>query len=410
MATNLQKEFSLANLDSLFKVSYKKYYDNTFNSSTPTWSQITKTNDFRGKRLEFPAPLGFKGGVGSGSLPETANATYGDVQITSKKVYAVDRVDRESIYASGGDGAFVPALNECIKKTVEADMWNHSRILFGTGDGCLGKINTSGVTDNGGGNYSLVVSASGGTATDWKEANFEENMFVNIETGNTDLFQIQSVTPSTHTIVVQRQSGGTQVPAATDEIFLQGSEDNDPHGLKQVCDATSGTMYNVTVGRRWQSYQKAVTSGITTDLLNHMMTQVEKQCGTPPKMIVTSYVQWEKVLNLLEDDKRYSLTTMSPKAENLVGKISFNGVQFMSSQGAVKIFPERFCETDRVYFLNTDHIKYFRRPNSGWVKDDIGGNGYLRVADEDQFEARFATYGDIFIAPPFQGVLTGLTA
>lgn len=410
MASNLLAEYSVSNLDQLFKIVYKKYYDNCFNSSTPTWSQIDKTSDFLGKKLEFPAPLGYKGGVGSGSLPETCNASYGDVLITSKKVYATDRVDREAIYASGGEGAFVPALNECVKKTVEADMWNHSRILFGNGDGKLGVINTSGVTDNGGGNYSLVVSWSGGTATDWKEANFEENMFVNIETGNTDLFQITTVTPSTRTIVVQRQSGGTQVPAQTDAIYLQGSESNDPHGLRQVCDATTSTMYNVTVGRRWQSYQKAVTSGITTDLMNHMMVNVEKQCGKAPNLITTSYTQYEKLLNLLEDQKRYHLTTMEPKAKNLKGIVSFSGIEFMSSQGAVKVFPERFCETDRMYFLNTNHIKYYRRPNSGWVKDDVGGNGYLRVADEDQFEARFATYGDIFIAPPFQGVLTGLTS
>lgn len=410
MGTNLQKEFSIPNQDELFKVVYWKYYENCFNSTTPFWSQVEKTSNFKGKRLEFPAPLGYKGGVGSGSLPETHPASYGDVSITSKKVYATDRVDREAIYASGGEGSFVPALNECIKKTVEADMWNHSRIAFGNGDGKLGVINTSGVTDNGGGNYTLVVSWSGGTATDWKEANFEENMFVNIGSGNEDLFLIESVNPTTRAITVQRQSGGSQIPAQAYAIYLQGSENNDPQGLRSVCDATSGTLYGVPVARRWMAYQKAVTSGITTDLMNHMAIQVEKKCGKCPNMIVTSYTQYEKVLNLLEDQKRYNLGKMEPLAKNLKGIISFSGVQFLSSQGPIMIFPDKFCETDRMYFLNTSHIKYFRRPNSGWVKDDIGGNGYLRVADEDMFEARFATYGEIFIAPPFQGVLTGLTS
>jgi hypothetical protein len=409
MGTNLQAEFSLANLDALFKNKYLKYYENVFNTSTPLWNKIQKTNNFVGKKLEFPVPTSYKGGVGSGSLPETANADYGDVQITSKKVYATDRVDRESIMAASSDeGAFVKAMAECIKKTVEADVWNHNRILFGNGDGSLGTIKASaGVTDNGTGNYSLII---GEAASTFKEANFEENMFVNFASG-TDLFEIQSVTPSTRTIVVQRQAGGSDVPVESDVCYLQGSKDNDPHGLKNVLDATSSTLYNVTVGRKWQAYQEDVTTGISTDLMNKVMTRIEKKVGTPPNLIVTSYAQYEKLLNLMEDQKRYDLVSVKPKGyEGVKGVMSFSGVQFMSSRGAINIFPDKFCEDDRMYFLNTDHIVYFRRPNSGWVKEDIGGNGYLRVVDEDKFEARLATYGQIFIAPTFHGRIKGLTS
>jgi hypothetical protein len=190
---------------------------------------------------------------------------------------------------------------------------------------------------------------------------------------------------------------------------MQGSKDNDPAGLKEILDATSGSKYNVTVGRRWQAYQKAVTTGITTDLMNNCMINAEKKVGVAPDIIVTSYEQYEKLLNLLEDQKRYQLTSMGPKAKGLEGVVSFDGIQFMSSRGAVKIFPDKFMEADRMYFLNSDHITYYRRPDSGFVNEDIGGKGYLRVAEEDQFEARLATYGQIFIAPTFHAELTGLT-
>lgn len=408
MTTNLNADFNYSNLDALFKNKYLKYYTNVFNTSNPTWNRIRKTNDFTGKKLEFPVPTSYKGGVGSGSLPETAPADYGDVQILSKKVYATDKVDRETIMAAMSDeGAFVKAMAECIKKTVEADVWNHNRILFGNGDGSLGTIKTSaGVTDNGSGNYTLII---GDSASEFKEANFEENMFVNFSTG-TDLFEIQTVTPSTRTIVVQRQAGGSDVPVETNVCYLQGSKDNDPHGLKLVLDATSSTMYNVTVGRKWQAYQEDASTGISTDLMNKVMTRVEKKVGTPPNLIVTSYVQFEKLLNLMEDDKRYEMTSRAPRGyEGVKGVLSFSGIQFMSSRGAIDIFPDKFCEDDRMYFLNTDHIVYYRRPNSGWVKEDIGGNGYLRVAEEDKFEARLATYGNIFIAPTFHGRIKGLT-
>lgn len=406
--SNLQQEFSQANVDALFKTKFLKYYANVFNTSTPTWNKIRKTNDFVGKRLEFPVPTSYKGGVGSGTIPETKNASYGDVLITSKKVYAADRVDRESIMASMGDeGAFVKAMAECIKKTVEADVWNHNRILFGNGDGSLGTLKASGaVTNNGSGNFTLIV---GEGASTFKEANFEENMFVNFST-NTDKFEIQSVTASTRTIVVQRQATGTYTPVDGVVCYLQGSKDNDPHGLKNVLDATSSTLYNVTVNRKWQAYQEDVSTGISTDLMNKVMTRIDKKVGVAPNEIVTSFVQYEKLLNLMEDDKRYTLTSSSPRGyEGVKGVLGFSGVQFMSSRGAINIYPDKFCEDDRMYFLNTDHIVYYRRPNSGWVKEDIGGNGYLRVVDEDQFEARLATYGQIFIAPTFHGRIKGLT-
>ena len=408
MATNLQKEFSLANADDLFKTKFLKYYENTYNTANPTMNRVRKDNGFVGKKLEFPVPTSYKGGIGSGSLPETKNATYSDVVILSKKVYATDRVDRETIMASmSSEGAFVKAIAECIKKTVEADTWNHSRILFGNGDGSLGTLKASAaVTDNTGGNYSVIV---GEAASTFKEANFEENMFVNFAS-NTELFEIQSVTPSTRVIVVQRQAGGSYVPAVSNVVYLQGSKDNDPHGLRNILDATAGTLYTVPVSRKWQAFQEDVTTGITTDLMNKVMTRIDRRVGVAPNLITTSFAQYEKILNLMEDDKRYSLATSAPKGyENVKGVLGFSGVQFMSSRGSIEIYPDKFVEDDRMYFLNTDHLVSHRRPNSGWVKEDIGGNGYLRVADEDQFEARLATYCNNFIAPTFHGRIKGLT-
>jgi len=306
--------------------------------------------------------------------------------------------------AATSEGAFVQAMAETIRKTVEADKWNHSRIFFGNGDGSLGTIDVGGVVDNGGGNYDITISAA-----TWKEANWEENMFVNFDVG-TELFEITEVDPDTLTVTVQRQAGGVEVPAAGQIVYMQGSKGNDPMGLKYVCDLTVGALYNVAVGRKWKSYQRAAGGiAISTPVLNKAMLTVEKKTGQAPDLFVTSYVQYEKILNLLEDQKRYSITTIEPKAQNLKGKISFKGVEFMGPNGPVKITYDRFCEDDRLYVLNTNHIKYYRRPKSGWVKDDIGGNGYLRVVDDDQFEARMATYGQIFIVPTFQGVVTGLS-
>lgn len=411
MSSDLHEAFDYrTNADPLFKVKFGRYYENQFNSKRPAWSQVKKNNSFVAKRLEFPVPTTYKGGVGSGRLPESKSATYATVQVTAKRVYATDKVDRESVIASiGSEAAFVEAMAETIKKVVEADIWNHTRIFFNDGTGALGTINAGGVTNNGGGNYDIVISAA-----TWKEANWEENMFVNFAAagalvGGTEKFEITAVAPSTRTISLQRQAGGAQVPADADVCYLQGSFNADPMGLKGACDAVGGNLYGVPVGRKWQAYQRAAGGiGISTPILNKAALTMEKKTGVPPNRIFCSYVQYEKILNLMEDQKRYSMCEVGSSAKNLKGKVSFPGVQFLSTQGPVAILPDQFIEDDRIYLCSMDHIEYHRRPRSGWVKDDIGGNGYLRVVDEDAFEARYATYGDIFICPTFQGVITGL--
>jgi hypothetical protein len=137
--------------------------------------------------------------------------------------------------------------------------------------------------------------------------------------------------------------------------------------------------------------------------MNEVMLGTEKQCGKVPNLIVCSYVQYRKLLNQLEDQKQYNL---DPRSADLKGKVSFKGVEFMSSAGAVGVFPERFMEDDRMYFLNDNYITIHHRPDFGWFDDD--GTVFLRVADSDEYEARYGGYLQSYIVPSFQGELTGL--
>lgn len=397
--TNLAAEWQYNNaaIDGLMKTKFGELYDEVFNTSQPLWNAIPKTNDFVGKRLEFPVPQGYLGGIGSGRLPEWRTAPYGDVSITSKRIYALHRIDRESVMASqSSEGAFVKLMAEAVKKTAQADAWNHNRMLFNDGSGSLGTI-TGTPTAVGSGVFDCVISS-----TTFKAANWEEGMLVNVST-NTDLFLITTVTESSRTIRLQRQAGGTYTPAASDVIYMQGSYNSDIAGLK-VLDSTTGSVYGVPVGRRWQATQIGSAGAISEALLNRLMISVEKACGKTPTIGVTSYKQYELLLNLFATLKRYN----PDKGENQ-GKFGMAGIDFIGSQGVMKIFPDKFCEDDRFYALNDKYIKYFRRPNTGFVKEDVGGQGYLRVIDEDQFELRHATYGELFIALPFHGVMTGLS-
>ena len=391
-----ERLFSLTEASNLFKIKYEKLSENVYNSANVLLGRCKKSYNFTGKQLSIAIPQSFSGGVGSGSLPKANTAIYGDAQITSKKMYAVVELDRETIKAALSDeGAFVRATKEVVQKGVESFMRNLSRALFNDASGKLGTCAGAPVVADG--NTTVTIS-------DFKEANFEERDLVNIDSGSTAI-EIVSVSPSDSKVTLKGDVSSTAVDTAV--LYMQGSKDNDPEGLKGICDATSGTKYNITVARRWQSHQKdASASAISTDLLNEMMLAVKKKSGKSPNLIVCSYKQYEKILNLLEDQKRYQVPTRAGLKSKSGADISFSGVEFMSVDGPVGIFPERFIEDDRIYFLNDNHIHIHHRPDFGWFDDD--GTVFLRKADSDAYEARYGGYLQIYINPNFHGVLTNL--
>jgi hypothetical protein len=411
---------TLANFTNYMKTKYGKVSDNVYNSATPLLSRINRTKNFVGEDMKFPVPSGYIGGVGSGSLPTAGTSNAQKASVTTKKVYARVEIARQLMkQASKKEGAFVKALGHLMGKGVESYVRNTSRMIFGLGDGSLGIGNAA--TDN--------VSGVGSVAdpyvvtllkadTQNKLANFEIRDLVNIKSETTDLEIVALSETSTKILISLVGSsarldviGDTGTPApfiATDIIYMQGSKDNDIHGLREICDATSGTKYGITIGYRWQSFQKAAGSvAISEDLISECVLGVHKQCGQAPDLIVTSYKQWRKLSDILGDRKRMNLSPRfgSKKLKEVVSHSALAAVSPFS--GEIPIVIDRFCEDDRMYFLNTKHIIMHHAPDHGWFDED--GTIFMRKADDDAYEARYGGYKELFIAPPFQGVLTGLS-
>ena len=359
-------KFNLTDASALFKIKYEKLSENVYNSANVLLGRCKKSYNFVGSKMVIAVPQSFAGGVGSGSLPTASKAKYGSAEISAKKLYARVEIDRETIKAALKDeGSFVRATKEVVKKGVESYMRNLSRILFSDGSGVLGSV------ASGAGTASVVI-------TDMKEANFEEGDLVDtIKADNSVLDQgleITAVDPATSTITLSGSSD-----AASDRIAMQNSYGNDPTGLAESLKPSSAgsSLFNINRDRRWSSAEvDASSASISTDLLNKIMLKVEKKCGKAPNLLVCSYEQYEKILNILEDQKRYQINTRAGLKSKSGADISFSGVEFMSSSGPVGIFPERFADSDKVYALNDSHIHIYHRPDFGWF--DYDGKVFLR--------------------------------
>lgn len=392
-------QFSISNNSTLFKTKFGKLSENAYNSANVMLGSIKKNNEFVGEDMKVATPTSYAGGVGSGSLP-TANAAKAvKATITAKKVYSVTQIEREAIKASmTSEGAFVQGLKWNVEKAVESFNRNASRILFSYGTGALGTVSAN-ATGSAAAPVIIITLAT------WVEGYWEENDYVNFGS-DASVFSVESVAPSTRAITLARVSGTLDLTSAGSGLiaYMQNSKNNDPMGLKGACDATTGTLYGVNVGRRWQATQIAAGgAGISADMLNELILKVQYKCGKTPKKIVTSYTQYRKILNFLEDHKVYSV---DPRASELKGKISFKGIEYVSDSGPIGIFADKMCDDDRLYAVNDDMIEAHHRPDFGWFDDD--GTVFMRVAGQDAYSAQYGGYYENYIIPTFQGVITGL--
>lgn len=414
---------TLTTFSNYMKTKYGKVSDNVYNSATPLLMRVNRSHDFVGEDKKFPIPTGYEGGVGSGSLPTAGKSNAEKVTITTKKIYARGEITRQLMkQARGKEGSFVKALGHKMGKSVESYVRNTSRMLFNDASGSLaiGSASAANVTGAGTSGDPYLVelkmqdSTSNSIATN-KRASLEKRDLINVNSETTDLeitaVAIASDKDLTLSLVGTSARLATLAAsgplAAADTLYMQGSKDNDIEGVRGVLDATSSTKYGVSIADRWQAFQKAVSSSISEDTIMEMILGVHEQSGQSPDLIVSSYKQWRKLNNLLEDKKEIKI---SPRfgSEKLKAKVGFNAISVKSPFNQdIPIIIDRFCEDDRMYFLNSKHLILMHAPDHGWFDED--GTIFMRKADDDAYEARYGGYKEAFIIPSFHGVLTGLT-
>lgn len=408
--------YNLTTATGVFKTKYIRMSRDMFNSENVVLAKIKRNDEFVGDQALISVPTSFGGGRGSGVIPRANVTQYQKMLITAKKLYAIIEIDNEAIKASQTDeGAFVRLSKEPVKRGVQAWQANISRMLFNdsissTGNGGNGRLGiahaSTAVTSSATNVYTVTISD-----TSWKQANWEVKDFVNVNTNNAE-YEVTAVTPSSKTITLTQVAGGTLnlVGMLGFDIYMQNSRNNDATGLRGALTATSGTLYNISVGYRWQASSQltSLSVGITPDLLNQQALDIKYAFGENHDMFVTSFVQYRKLLNQLEDQKRYMI--VESRNEGPKGKFSFQALEFMADTGPIPVIAERFVEDDTLYSLNSDFIEFHCRPDGGWVEDPTMGGSIFRLSQtNDTWQARYAVYGEFGIMPTAHGIMTGLT-
>lgn len=390
-----------ASVSNLAKRKYAQQSRNMYNGLVATLGLIKKTYDNRGERIERSVPTGYQGGASIGYLGTANAAPYEKAYFTTKSVFCVTEIDKRTIAQFKDEGAFVEGMRESMKKTVEKFNWVMNFLVTSNGDGALGTI-SSVSTVTAGSTYDLTI-----TDASWVKARWEVREHVNIGT-NTDRFEITAVTRSTKVVRVVKRSGST-VPAASDVVYLDGGYGNSPEGLLGCLSATTGSKYGITVADRWQAYQKNASSAtISPDLLNDIILNEHDNTGIVPTHILMPTLQVRKMLNSIEDLKRYGLTgtKLAPRAKELVGQVSFSGIEYLSVSGAIPILIERFLPDSVGMAVNFDESE-ISHSDQGWHDDD--GTIFMRKQGAAAYEARYGGFLENYFPLTLNAYLYGLS-
>jgi len=412
-----------SNEANLMKIKYHKLIEKQFNMANVIFGRIKKIEDFVGSDLQMAVQQSIGGGVGCGTSLPTSNINKISKALLGapKNMYGVVSIDRKSKkLSSKSEGAFVKFTAFPVKTAVKSFNRNLERMLTRNTVGGSGALITGGAGDtnvSGDGTSGDPFIVSFDTASTYFPAEFEC-----IEVGdilNADAEATALVVSDMSVSVANGYATGTitlvgsSVLLAADEdttpfvqsLYMQNSKDAEIVGIQGAISATSSTLHNISIGHRWQAYQKnASSASLSTDLMNDVVLNVKRQSSESPSMILTSYHQFVKLLNLLEDQKRYQLPARDKKYK---GQVSFAALEYMSADGPIPVIPSRFIDSDKMYFLNERHIELHLCPGGfEWFQDD--GTVFLREASVDSYEARYGGYGQSFINPAFQGYLYGL--
>lgn len=385
---DVEFDYTGADFAGNFKTIFGRASDIAVNLATPYRMRVRKTHDFTGTDRTGSVSLSLGGGRSSGPTLPTANTKIVKKTILSKiESYGKYVIDRKTLIAgSDSKGSFTRSEQSAVQGVVRGVNLNLERMCFGGNS--LGVIDSGGVS--GTNPYTLSIS----DAT-WVQAKWMVGDYVNIETGNTDQFEIDSIDAANKAIVVTRLTG-SQVPAATDEIFLQGSEGNELVSYADAFDAGVTSLFNVTKQAGWEAYQvNAGAATISVDFLADLMIDMDQTRGKAPTEIHCSITQYKKLLASISDPQYYIGV-----AKHQDYKMSYKGLSLLSpvSSEEIPVFLNKFLHENEVYFINNEDSELAFAPKFGWFEE-----GPQRITGTTHYEYPFGGEVAHYFHPAYQG-------
>lgn len=382
--------------DNALKSLYLGVVSEQLNTSVnPLLAKIKQTTqDVWGKEIRRLAQYGINGGIGAGTedgtLPAAAGNNYDQFVLTLKNLYGTIEISDKAVRASENNvGAFVNLLNAEMEGLLKASSFNFGRMLFGDGNGTLGKV--SEVKDDGSVVLDGVKNVVEGMVIDFLSS---AGAAIDGASGR----RITSVDRASKTITVSGTKLTSTTVSANSIITVQNSYGKEITGLKAIFSST-GKLYGLDrATHKWLiPHMKTNVGTISETVIQEAIDTLEENTGSQVNFIVCSSGVKRAYQKALAAYKR-NIDVM--ELQGGYKALSYNGIPVVS---------DRFCPDGTMYLLNTDDFALHQLCDWKWLEGE-DGRVIKQVANKPVYSATLVKYADLVCTRPCgQAMLSGIT-
>ena len=326
----------------------------------PLLAQIKhSTSNIYGKEIRKAAPVGINGGIGAGAedgeLPISSNTNYVQFVAQLKNLYGrLDITDKAIRATSNNISSFVNLLNDEMERLIEASNFNLGRMLYGTGDGCIGVVN-------------VVNSTQGYVKLKSGIQNIVEGMIIRME----DVMETGKHLTCTYTVTkVDRENkmfyitnpsylDSTNV-ASTSRVWVQNSCDSEITGIEGIF--SNDTLYGLTkTDNPWLNpYVSTGTTYISDNAIQSAIDHLEDYANSTVNYIATTKAVRRLYQEYLSAYRRnIDVTELAGGFKT----ITYNGIPVVG---------DRFVPDNTMYLLNTNDFTMYELCDWKWLEDESG--------------------------------------
>jgi hypothetical protein len=434
-----------ADIARLLKRRYRPLANNTYAFYDAILAQFPSEIGGFGEELQRTIQTSLGGSVGASldgsALPGSNVAATIREAHSGKRHYARAMIDQYAIENSRqSEDAIVKVVDFEIKNKLLSFNRNRARNFFNDTTGVLGQF--SAASGIGGTAANPTVTIQSGGRYRRRPLHFEPKDFVNVgEAGlvasgiaaaippfttapNSSVFEITSYNKNTGVLSLKRISGSLDITTGLDalkfyNVYMQNSWTADRTGIFDVLFASS--IYGVTKQYRYEPFIVPGTTAsdvggveLTPDLITSVFDQYSAETdGKSFTHIVLPPLQWRKLKNQLEGQGvRLQGTTVKAASsgigdKNVFAEIGYNAIKYYGQDNNCVLMQHRLLRDDMVVFFNkNEHVIRDIMP-AGWFEKD--GTMWLRLPEQDFYEARYGCYGDNLFNPYHFGFIQNLS-
>lgn len=418
-------------VNSILKFLYKSGVPNATYNKQALLSKMKVSSDFTGEKkvlaIQYTNPQGFGSSFDRAYLHASSAEQYSRWQLFRVQHYGFARVDGEVMRTAVDPGALVNVWKNRTQSVVRGMHNSAGRLLYGSGTGKIGAPNAVAASPTS--TITLSVPAD--------VANFERGMYISMYSADafgasyinlTSGAAVTSFTAETERVryvsAVNRDiaSGTATLTLASDGTYpataqwpagaiivrdgdgitySSGSTSYDtnaksPAGIEQWISGNQiGTApYGNTLFALDRSTDKLRLGGQSLDATGLNMVEALQTLesnilfqgiGYPDTIVVNPIDLGNLKKSALSDVIR--IPAQDPK-QNL----NFQEVQFIGQNGPIAFLSDPFCPKGKAYMLKMDTWALHTAPGGMFQLVDWDGVNYLRLSNEDVYEARFASY------------------